>query len=232
MIFLQDLVFRFGPAEYFFFALLVLVCVGLSTSVSALKSIGAILIGTAMALVGGDVVTGISRWTFGLLSLFEGLDSALVFISFVLIPSVADGSAVTATHSLIRCEAVSRAWRLALTVLAMVMFPVEWFEQDLVGHLSVAAILITLGVILRRTGVSGVSLFCAFTLGPLLEENFRRMLLLSNGWLSDVFQRPLVMGCLLVIAVVFVAHNVACRALLKRRRESRSAQSAGPIAAV
>lgn len=64
---------QFGSAEYFALMVLGLVAASTIASGSMLKGISMVLIGILMGLVGSDVYTGTLRFTFGQLSLFEGI---------------------------------------------------------------------------------------------------------------------------------------------------------------
>ena len=70
---------------------------------------------------------------------------------------------------------------------------------------SIADLLLMIGialaaVILRRQGFPMPPLVLAFVLGPLMEENLRRSLVLYDGSLSFLWQRPLT-GLLLTLAL-------------------------------
>ncbi|MBS7781028.1 tripartite tricarboxylate transporter permease [Acidovorax sp. CCYZU-2555] len=73
-----------------------------------------------------------------------------------------------------------------------------------------------LGCFLAYVGAPAVSLLLGFVMGPMLEENFRRSLLLSDGHLSIFTQRPLSLGLLLAAAALLLA--IALPGLRRRRR--------------
>ena len=58
-----------------------------------------------------------------------------------------------------------------------------------------------------RLGLDAAPLMLGFILGPMLEENFRRALLLSRGHFSAFFTRP-ISGTLLTLIGMFVAWQV------------------------
>jgi putative tricarboxylic transport membrane protein len=66
-----------------------------------------------------------------------------------------------------------------------------------------------LGFWLTRRGFPLAPLLLGFVLGPLLEENFRRALLLSDGNLATFVQRPVSLGFLLVALVLLVATGLS-----------------------
>ncbi|MCK9382228.1 MAG: tripartite tricarboxylate transporter permease [Sulfuritalea sp.] len=61
-----------------------------------------------------------------------------------------------------------------------------------------------LGYVFFRLGCEGAPLLLGFVLGPMLEEHFRRALLLSHGDFSVFVTRPLSLSLLLVTAVLVV----------------------------
>ncbi|GGE45593.1 hypothetical protein GCM10007276_23520 [Agaricicola taiwanensis] len=71
---LTKLAFSFGGAEYFSLMVVGLLgAVSLATG-SMLKSIGMVIIGLILALIGTDLNTGVQRFTFGQPHLWDGLD--------------------------------------------------------------------------------------------------------------------------------------------------------------
>jgi putative tricarboxylic transport membrane protein len=58
-----------------------------------------------------------------------------------------------------------------------------------------------------------------YVLGPLVEENFRRALLLSRGDLTVFFQKPISLGFMTVcIALILLQVFFALRATLRKRK--------------
>ncbi|HHU93750.1 MAG TPA: tripartite tricarboxylate transporter permease, partial [Alcaligenaceae bacterium] len=70
---LVELAFKFGPAEYFSLMLLGLLAASTLTTSAPLKGISMVLVGLIMGVVGTDINTGISRFTFGIPELQDGL---------------------------------------------------------------------------------------------------------------------------------------------------------------
>jgi putative tricarboxylic transport membrane protein len=64
-----------------------------------------------------------------------------------------------------------------------------------------------LGYVFLKLGCEGAPLLLGFVLGPMMEENFRRTLLLSQGEFSVFFTRPISLGllCVTLLLVVVVA---------------------------
>lgn len=69
-----------------------------------------------------------------------------------------------------------------------------------------------------RHGFPAAPLLLGFVLGPLMEENFRRALLLSDGNLATFVQRPVSLGFLLVTLGILVAAAVSNHLLSRRSK--------------
>lgn len=72
-----------------------------------------------------------------------------------------------------------------------------------------------LGYLMRKLNYEGAPLVMAFVLGPLLELNLRRSLILSDGSFTIFFTRPLSAG-ILIIAIVILSLSFLPR--LRRRK--------------
>ncbi|MFL6676399.1 MAG: tripartite tricarboxylate transporter permease [Massilia sp.] len=75
-----------------------------------------------------------------------------------------------------------------------------------------------LGYVFAKLGCEGAPLLLGFVLGPMMEENFRRSLLLSRGDFTVFFTRPLSLALLVATAVLVVI--VALPAIRSRREEA------------
>ena len=73
-----------------------------------------------------------------------------------------------------------------------------------------------IGYVFLRLDLDAAPLMLGFILGPMLEENFRRALLLSRGSFSGFFPRP-ISGTLLGLIGIFVVWQIVTF-LLKARR--------------
>jgi TctA family transporter len=71
---LATLAFKFGPAEYFSLMVLGLIGATVLAHGSIIKTIGMVLMGLLVGLIGTDVETGYSRMTFGFDVLGDGMD--------------------------------------------------------------------------------------------------------------------------------------------------------------
>lgn len=70
---LGDLALAFGPAEYFALMVFGLVMASGVAQKSALKGVTMVVVGLVLGTVGADVNSGVPRFTFGSLNLYEGL---------------------------------------------------------------------------------------------------------------------------------------------------------------
>lgn len=77
---LTDLAMLFGPAEYFSLMTLGLVFAVVLAKGSVLKAFALIVVGVLLSMVGLDLSTGMSRMTFGMPELYDGLNFAAVAI--------------------------------------------------------------------------------------------------------------------------------------------------------
>ncbi len=75
-----------------------------------------------------------------------------------------------------------------------------------------------LGYVFSKLGCEGAPLLLGFVLGPMMEEHFRRALLLSHGDFSIFYTRPLSLSLLLLTAVMVVI--VALPAIKSKREEA------------
>ncbi|MEQ9811318.1 MAG: tripartite tricarboxylate transporter permease [Azospirillaceae bacterium] len=93
---LADLALRFGPADYFSVMLLGLIASATIGQSSPVKNTVSVVIGVLLGLVGTDVNTGIQRFTFGSINLYDGIDLivlAMGIFGFAEILSTAGSSA-------------------------------------------------------------------------------------------------------------------------------------------
>jgi putative tricarboxylic transport membrane protein len=61
-----------------------------------------------------------------------------------------------------------------------------------------------IGYFLRKLGYEPAPLVLAFVLGPMLENNLRKSLILSQGDLTTFVQRPISAACLALAVVLLV----------------------------
>jgi putative tricarboxylic transport membrane protein len=73
-----------------------------------------------------------------------------------------------------------------------------------------------LGYLMRKVGYEAAPLVLAFVLGPMLENNLRKALILSQGELVTFVQRPISAACLAIAVALLVAPLIPA---LRSRRE-------------
>lgn len=69
---------KFGPAEYFSMMLLGLVAASSIGTASPAKGIAMVVLGVVLGLVGADIESGLTRFTFGSMNLYEGISLVAV----------------------------------------------------------------------------------------------------------------------------------------------------------
>jgi TctA family transporter len=114
-------------------------------------------------------------------------------------------------------------WVKLLTVPFKVLYPAillfccigVYSVRNSVFDLFLAAIFGVVGHVLRKLNCEPAPLMLGFVLGPMLEENFRRTLVLSKGDYSVFFTRPISAGLLAVTIILLI--GVALPAIRKRR---------------
>ncbi len=78
----------FGPAEYFALYGLAFAALGGIAGRNPAKALLAAGLGLALALVGYDTTTGVPRYTFGLMELFEGIDFLIAIVGLFAVSEV------------------------------------------------------------------------------------------------------------------------------------------------
>jgi TctA family transporter len=118
-------------------------------------------------------------------------------------------------------------WVRLLSIPYRVLFPAVLFLIS-IGVYSVNNstfdVLLTfgfglLGFWLSRRGYPSAPLLLGFVLGPLIEENFRRALLLADGNLTTFVQRPVSLAFLVITAMLLILAAVS-QHILSRRSKS------------
>jgi putative tricarboxylic transport membrane protein len=97
-------------------------------------------------------------------------------------------------------------------------------ESNQSQSLLIAAAFGGLGYILMKLNCQPAPLLLGFVLGPMMEENFRRSLVLSRGSLSVFIDRPISLMLLLTTAAVLVL--MAAPSLRKARQKAFAEENA------
>jgi putative tricarboxylic transport membrane protein len=74
-----------------------------------------------------------------------------------------------------------------------------------------------LGYLMRKVGYEPAPLVLAFVLGPMLENNLRKALILSQGELATFVSRPISATCLALAALLLATPLLPA---LRRKREA------------
>jgi TctA family transporter len=169
--------FQFGPPEFFSWLVLYLACAAALAWGSLLKAIAMVVLGLLFGLVGTDVNSGVVRFAFGIEALQYGIPPASVLLGALGIGLWA---------KLPR----SRYRRVLLSAVVVAAIGIYWrLNYDTVFICATAAFGAT-GYLWNRLNCVSAPLFFGLVYGPLVEENFRRSLLLSRGDFSGFALRP------------------------------------------
>jgi TctA family transporter len=232
---IEPLFLRFGPAEFTaFMALELAVAIALAHS-SRTRAAGMALLGLLLSAVGTDVNSGVVRFSMDVAALSDGIGRSNVLLGLfvaadALVCLVSPPLFVRTYTRLITAWRATRiplsgalGMRLAAALaLAGACYYAYGFSNSSV---DVALILVfgILGVAAKILGWNRFLLYLAYALGPYLEENIRRTLLLSRGDPWVLLQRP-ISGTLVVVAIAIVASVVVFS--VRRAAKDREPQPA------
>lgn len=85
---MADMATKFGPAEFFALGVFAFVAIATVVSDSAIRGLAGLAIGLAIAMVGIDQPTGTERLTFGLRTLFDGIDIVVITVALLALGEV------------------------------------------------------------------------------------------------------------------------------------------------
>ncbi|HEX5213217.1 MAG TPA: tripartite tricarboxylate transporter permease, partial [Pseudolabrys sp.] len=206
---------RFGPAELLAITVLKLALIVALARASRLRAFGMVLLGLLVASVGVDVATGVERFE----SLADGISAVTVLLGF----AVADGALGLAAPSLLLASYGRKIGRpLTAPVSPSVGVPVRLAGVLLIAAALSAAFILdgtgwpagqivvvaVFGIACQLLGWNRPVLLVALLLGPALEENLRRTLLISRGSVGSLFTRPIsgpIIGCAVAVLVAAIA---------------------------
>jgi len=126
-----------------------------------------------------------------------------------------------------------RYWLSVFKIPYAVLFPSILFfccigtfsVNNNLDDIFITALFGFIGYIFLRLDLDPAPLLLGFILGPMLEENFRRALLISRGSFDIFVTRP-ISGTLLAIIAAFVAWQIA--AFVIQSRKTRAARALAP----
>lgn len=99
---LADFTVAFASAEYFALMALGLAACGSITSGSPIKGLAMVALGLAIGCIGTDVNSGVARYTFGFLELFDGIGTAVVAMALFGISEVVSSVGAPQSGDLIK----------------------------------------------------------------------------------------------------------------------------------
>ncbi|WP_280151567.1 tripartite tricarboxylate transporter permease [Piscinibacter sp. XHJ-5] len=128
-----------------------------------------------------------------------------------------------------------RYWLSVFKIPYNVLFPAILFfccigtysVNNNLDDIFITAVFGLLGYVFMRLEMDAAPLMLGFILGPMLEENFRRAMLLSRGSFMSFMTRP-ISGTLLSLIGIFVAWQVASFLVQARKAPRLAAEHAGP----
>jgi TctA family transporter len=127
-----------------------------------------------------------------------------------------------------------RYWLSVFKIPYAVLFPSILFfccigtfsVNNNLDDIFITALFGLIGYIFLRLDLDPAPLLLGFILGPMLEENFRRALLISRGSFGIFVTRP-ISGTLLAVIAAFIAWQVA--AFVVQARRNASARARAPL---
>nr|WP_070959337.1 tripartite tricarboxylate transporter permease [Hyphomonas sp. Mor2] len=128
---LVEIALGFGPSEYFALMLLALVLVSTVGGSSISKAIFATLLGVSIGLIGIDLQTGEARMTFGIPSLYSGVNIVIAAIGLFAVGEafwIASGAKEEAKH-----VNQSNASRFAMSAAEWLRSSIAWVRGTVIG---------------------------------------------------------------------------------------------------
>ncbi|NML47550.1 tripartite tricarboxylate transporter permease [Ramlibacter sp. G-1-2-2] len=123
-----------------------------------------------------------------------------------------------------------RYWLSVFKVPYNVLFPCILFfccigtysVNNNLDDIFITAVFGTIGYLMMRLDLDAAPLMLGFILGPMLEENFRRTLLLSRGGFGIFVQRP-ISGSLLGLVALFIVWQLVSFFMKTRKERAENA---------
>jgi TctA family transporter len=241
---LNEIAFKFGPAEYFSLIVFHLIFVVVLAAESVLKEVGMVLLGLGLGLVGTDINSGTPRFSFDWPELLDGLDAIVIFLGLFGLGSVLfslrgqsrELNVFSAGKKglLIKIKIYKRVevWVLRGLGVFLGVMPYRWLTLVIVLFCAISVYSITdslfgilvlvvfgfVGYFLIYLGLNPAPLLLGLIASPMMEENLRRALLLSRGDWSVFVTRGLSASLLFVAAVLLAI--VLLPSVSKKREEA------------
>jgi TctA family transporter len=198
--FIEPVALRFGPAEYFSLMLFGLTGAAALAGGSLLKALAMTVLGMLLGLVGEDINSGVERFTFDVPEMAGGID-----LYSVLLGALGIGLWAKLPKSRYRMG--------LLALLAVGVIAVYWREDGDAFFLLSTAVFGVAGYLWAKLKCVSAPLYFGLVFSALMEEHFRRALLLSRGNPVTFLTRPLSAAWLTLALLVLI-----WAALYKRRQ--------------
>jgi len=92
------LAFKFGAAEYFSLMLMGLVAAAVLAQGDMVKALSMVALGLLLGCIGTDVNSGVSRFSFGLFELIDGISFAVLAVALFAVPEIVENLESTEQH--------------------------------------------------------------------------------------------------------------------------------------
>src|SRR6266852_4342182 len=240
---LAAIALQFGPAEYFSLMVCGLVAAVVLAHGSLVKAIAMVVLGLLLGLVGTDVNTGARRFNFGMMGLADGIEFVAIsmMIGALMIHGIAPGPRVMTDRPGLFWGLIASMWlgNLMLVILNLPMVGV-WVRLLRVPYrllypaiivfccigaytinskpfdAFVMAFFAVFGYVALKLDCEPAPLILGFVLGPMMEENLRRALLISRGDPMVFLQEPISLAFLLAAVGLLI---VLAAPTIRRKRE-------------
>jgi TctA family transporter len=202
-----------GPVELAALHLFELAVAVALARASHLRAVGMAGCGLVLTSIGIDAITGVTRLTFGIEALIDGIDWLLLAPALFV---VADAAICLRSPGLffalyarqirgVEPQRLSARDSLLLRIAAVAAIAAAFVFAYTINNrwddLALLVLLGAFGVACRIYDWNRAVLLLAFTVGTVLEEDLRRTALISQGGL-DIFLRPVALGFLVAACLV------------------------------
>lgn len=130
---LSKITLAFGPADYFWVAVLGLASISMLLGGDPLKGLISAALGLLVASVGMDLTTGQMRFTFGFLELMDGVNVVVVLIGLFAVPRVF-AMAEEAAHRGVSAQDLRLSGQKFSWTIFMSLIPI-WIRSGVIGVL-------------------------------------------------------------------------------------------------
>src|SRR3989304_3814780 len=189
------------------------------------KSLAMVFLGLLVGIIGTDVNSGMARYSFGIAELTDGIGFSVIAVGLFAISEIvknleSGGEEVhevftdikhvyptvddlrMSTGPILRGTAVGSFFgTLPGTGPSISAFASYMIEKKVAKDPSWFGVL---GYVLMKLECEPAPIILAYVLGPLMEENLRRALLISRGDPSVFFTRPISLAFMIVAVIILI----------------------------